>query len=145
MRQVNRSALVPYRAREMFLLVDDVDSYQDFLPWCNSSCVHERSDAEVLASLDLHKGGVSKEFTTRNARTEFEAIDISLVGGPFRHLQGGWKFEDLGDDGSKVTLQLEFEFDSMLVDMMFGPFFEETCNSLVGAFSKRAADVFGPR
>lgn len=145
MRKVNRSALVPYPAREMFVLVDDVAAYPEFLPWCKSAEVHRRSDDIVEASLELQKGAVSKTFTTRNSRREFEAIDLSLVGGPFKHLSGGWRFKDLGDDGCKVSLQLEFEFDSRLVDMMFGSFFEETCNSLVDAFSQRAASVFGSR
>ena len=145
MRRVSRSALVPYSSREMFVLVDDVEAYPEFLPWCNRADVLNRTDDVVEATLDLHKGGISKEFTTRNARRDSSAIDISLLGGPFRHLQGGWVFTDLGDDGSKVELKLDFEFDSMLVDMMFGAFFEDTCNSLVDAFTQRAAVVFGER
>jgi len=145
MRKVNRSALVPYSAREMFVLVDDVDAYPAFLPWCRSAEVHDRTETTVNATLELQKGGVSNKFTTRNERHEFEAIDISLLGGPFRHLQGGWTFSDLGDDGSKVTLKLDFEFESMFVEMMFGAFFEDTCNSLVDAFTRRATEVFGRR
>ncbi len=127
----------------MFVLVDDVTAYPEFLPWCKSAEVHGQSDEVVEATLELQKGAISKTFTTRNSRREFESIDLVLVGGPFKHLQGGWRFKDLGDDGSKVTLDLEFEFESRLTDMMFGPFFEEICNSLVDAFSKRAAVVFG--
>jgi ribosome-associated toxin RatA of RatAB toxin-antitoxin module len=127
----------------MFALVDDVAAYPEFLPWCKSAEVHGQSDDVVEATLELQKGAISKTFTTRNSRRKFEAIDLALVGGPFKHLRGGWRFKDLGDDGSKVTLELEFEFESRLTDMMFGPFFEEICNSLVDAFSKRAAVVFG--
>jgi ribosome-associated toxin RatA of RatAB toxin-antitoxin module len=129
----------------MFVIVDDIEAYPEFLAWCKSSCVHERTDEVVQATLELQKGGVSNKFTTRNERTEFESIEISLVGGPFRHLQGGWSFTDLGDDGCKVALTLDFEFESMLVDMMFGAFFEQTCNSLVDGFTKRATQVFGAR
>ncbi len=129
----------------MFRLVDDVDSYSKFLPWCNRSEELKRSDAAVEATLELHKGAVSKTFTTRNTRTENESIDLELLGGPFRHLAGGWAFQSLGDAGSKVTLELEFEFESRMVDMMFGAFFEETCNSLVDAFTGRAAVVYGER
>ena len=145
MRRVNRSALVPYTAREMFVLVDDVESYPEFLPWCKSAEVHERDEALVEATLELQKGGISNKFTTRNTRDEFASIDIALVGGPFRHLQGGWSFSDLGEQGCKVALKLDFEFESMLVDMMFGPFFEDTCNSMVDGFTRRAIQVFGAR
>lgn len=143
MRRVNRSALVPYKARQMFVLVDDVAAYPDFLPWCKSAQVHSHADNIVEASLELQKGAVSKTFTTRNSRHEFESIELALIGGPFKHLSGGWRFRDLGDEGSKVSLELEFEFESKLADIMFGSFFEEICNSLVDAFSRRAADIFG--
>lgn len=145
MRYVNRNALVPYTAREMFVLVDDVQSYPEFLSWCKSAQVHERTEAIVEATLELQKGAVSNKFTTRNARNEFSEIGISLVGGPFRTLQGGWTFSDLGEQGCKVALKLDFEFDNMLVDLMFGAFFEETCNSLVDAFTGRAVQIFGAR
>ena len=145
MRKVNKSAIVPYSAREMFVLVDDVAAYPQFLPWCNQSEVHNRTDASVEATLELQKGAVSNKFTTLNTRTEFESIGIALIGGPFRHLAGGWQFKALSEDGCKVSLELEFEFESRLVDMMFGSFFEDICNSLVDAFTKRAATVFGSR
>jgi ribosome-associated toxin RatA of RatAB toxin-antitoxin module len=129
----------------MFRLVDDVDAYSEFLPWCDRSEVLSRSDDTVEATLELHKGAISKTFTTRNTLRENEAIELELLGGPFRHLSGGWTFQSLGDAGSKVTLELEFEFESRMVDMMFGAFFEEICNSLVDAFTVRAAAVLGER
>ena len=145
MRKVSRSALVPYSAYEMFCLVDDIEAYPEFLPWCNDAVVHSRTGDTVEATLELHKGSVSNHFTTRNTRREHDAIDIALVGGPFRHLQGGWQFQDLGATGCKVSLELEFQFASMMIDVMFGHFFEETCNSLVDAFTRRAVAVFGER
>jgi len=145
MRHVKKSAIVPYRAREMFDLVDDVDAYAEFLPWCSRSEVLNRSDDTVEATLELHKGGVSRAFTTRNSRVPGESIDLDLLGGPFRHLQGGWRFEPLGDDGCKILLELEFEFESRVVDLMLGAFFEETCNSLVDAFIGRAEAIYGGR
>lgn len=149
MRKVSRSALVPYSANEMFRLVDDVAAYPEFLPWCADAVIEREEGETMVATLELHKSGMSRRFTTRNIRKPHSAIDLSLVGGPFRHLSGGWRFtglgRDPGEDGCKVSLELEFAFDSRLVDMMFGPFFEETCNSLVDAFTRRAADVYGER
>jgi len=145
MRRVNRSALVPYTAREMFILVDDVESYPEFLPWCSSAEVHNRTTEIVEATLELHKGSLSDHFTTRNTRCEFETIEIELIDGPFRYLQGGWRFTEIGEEGCKLALKLDFEFENMFVDMIFGSFFEDTCNSLINAYSKRAKAVFGVR
>jgi ribosome-associated toxin RatA of RatAB toxin-antitoxin module len=129
----------------MFVLVDDVEAYPEFLPWCNDAEVRNRTDNIVDATLELHKGSLSNHFTTRNTRREFETIELELIGGPFRHLQGGWRFTEIGQEGCKVALELEFEFENKLIDMMFGAFFEDTCNSLVDAFTKRAHVVFGAR
>lgn len=142
MRTVNRSALVPYSAQQMFELVDDVDSYAEFLPWCNRSEVLSRSNNIVDAMIDLQKGAISKSFTTRNTLTKYASIELALLGGPFKALAGGWTFEQIGSDGCKVTLALQFEFENRLVDMVFGAFFEETCNSLVDAFTERASQVY---
>ena len=92
--------------------------------------------------VELQKGTITKSFTTRNTLTKYESIDLALLDGPFKSLAGGWTFEQIGSDGCKVTLALQFDFESRLVDMLFGAFFEETCNSLVDAFTGRAAQVY---
>ena len=129
----------------MYALVRDVNSYAEFLPGCRRARVLSEDGPVVEASLDLEKGSVSKSFTTRNTHRENERIDIELVGGPFRDLSGGWQFDALGDEGCRVSLALDFEFESKMVDLVFGRFFEDTCNSLVDAFTERAAKVYGER
>ncbi|MGI9221503.1 MAG: type II toxin-antitoxin system RatA family toxin [Woeseiaceae bacterium] len=143
MRKVRRSALVQHSASDMFSLVEDIESYPGFLPWCKSAVIHSRDDNVVEATLELRRGELSKHFRTRNSATGKESIEMTLVDGPFRHLAGRWSFKQLGEAGSKVELDLDFEFSSSVVDVLFGPFFEETCNSLVDAFTKRADEVFG--
>lgn len=143
MRKVSRSAIVPYTASDMYALVADVESYPDFLPWCSDVDVHCREGDTVEATLELNRGGLRKRFRTRNAMQPESSMDLSLVGGPFRHLSGGWTFTPLGESGSKVALDLEFEFDSRALDLVVGAFFEDACNRLVDAFTQRAAEVYG--
>ena len=145
MRKVSRSALVPYSAAQMYELVKDVEEYPSFLPWCNDAEVHVRQPEFIEASLELHRRGISKRFRTRNALHENVALGIELVGGPFRYLSGGWQFQQLGEAGSKVSLDLEFEFESRATDIIFGRFFENTRNSLVDSFTRRAATMYGER
>lgn len=142
MRKVSRSALVPYTAAQMYALVKDVEAYPSFLPWCNDAQVHVQQPDFIEASLELHRRGISKRFRTRNALQENVSLGIELLGGPFRHLSGGWQFQQLGDAGSKVSLELEFEFESRATDLIFGRFFESTCNSLVDSFTNRAANMY---
>ncbi len=143
MRKVNRSALIPYSADQMFALVEDVVAYPDFLPWCTGTTLHSRDSEFVEASIQLQRGAIKKSFRTRNSLQPGIAMGIALVGGPFRHLSGGWHFEQLGSDGSKVSLELEFEFENRLTDAIFGRYFEDTCNSLIVSFTQRAHDVYG--
>ena len=143
MRNVNRSALVPFSAVEMFVIVDNVEEYPEFLPWCNSVEVHHRETDIVEATLELHRGSFSKHFRTRNTSVYGEKMDISLVDGPFRVLDGGWTFTQLSDAGCKVALELDFEFSSRAIDVVLGSFFEVTCNSLVAAFVRRAHHIHG--
>lgn len=142
MRKVSRSALVPYTAAQMYALVKDVEAYPSFLPWCNDAEVHVRQPDFIEASLELHRRGISKRFRTRNALQENVSLGIELLGGPFRRLSGGWQFQQLGDAGSKVSLELEFEFENRVTDLIFGRFFESTCNSLVDSFTDRAAQMY---
>lgn len=134
--------MVTQSAEQMFNLVNDVESYPEFMPWCSGARVLESNDEQVLASLELNKGGLTRWFTTRNTLDFPHRLDMDLVKGPFRHLDGGWRFRDIDDAGSEVLLDIEFEFDSFLIDLTFGHFFEQTCNTLVDAFVKRAAVVY---
>jgi ribosome-associated toxin RatA of RatAB toxin-antitoxin module len=142
MRVVQRSALVRHSASDMFSLVDDVQSYPQFLPWCASATVHSRLENVLEATLELRRADLSKTFRTRNTATGQELIEMQLVDGPFSFLEGRWTFTQLGASGSKVALDLKFEFSNNVVDVLFGPFFEEICNSLVDAFTQRADSVF---
>ena len=144
MKKISRSALVPVTAEQMFLLVDDIEAYPDFLPWCSRAEVHSRTDNTVEATLELHRGIIRKSFTTLNEVVPGESIKLELADGPFRYLQGAWTFKGLGDAGSKVSFNLEFEFDNPMTNIVFAPLFEETCNSLVDMFTQRAIDVYEP-
>jgi ribosome-associated toxin RatA of RatAB toxin-antitoxin module len=140
---VVKSALVPFTAQDMFRLVDRVEDYPGFLPWCSSTAVHERSDGHVVASIEIAKGPLHKRFTTRNALEPGVAIDIRLVDGPFRRLDGHWRFEPLGDVGCKVQLDLDFELSSGLLRKLLEPIFSEIANTMVDAFCSRAREVYG--
>lgn len=143
MTEINRSALVPYSAKEMYLLVDDIPHYPDFLPWCRSSHEILRTDTEVEASIEIAKSGIHKSFTTRNVLHPYESIELQLVSGPFQSLHGFWRFESLDERACKVSLDIEFEFSNRLLSMTVGPVFSHICNTLVNAFVTRAQAVYG--
>lgn len=143
MRRVERSAIVPFTADSMFELVADVESYPAFLPGCTSARIHERDGCRVVASIALAEGPLRTEFRTRNVLEPCRRIDMQLEEGPFSTLQGVWEFVPLGEDGSRVSLAVQFAFASRAIDLILGPVFEALCNRLVDSFVRRARDVYG--
>ncbi|KAB7627899.1 type II toxin-antitoxin system RatA family toxin [Alkalilimnicola sp. S0819] len=143
MASISRSALVPYTATQMYELVTDVDGYKEFLPWCRDSEVL-CADADVVEGrIVIAKGGLEKAFTTRNRHQPGKMIEMRLVEGPFRRLEGFWRFQALSEGASKVSLDLDFEFSNQLVSMVFGKVFTQLANALVDAFVERAEQVYG--
>lgn len=145
MATVKKSALILYSAAEMYTLVSDIEAYPQFLPWCRSTQVISRSEDEVRAVIEMVKGRVHKSFSTINRMQHHKMIDIRLLEGPFRRLEGYWRFDPLRADASKVSLDMEFEFASPLLRMAVEPVFKQIANSLVDAFCKRAVDLYGRR
>ena len=127
----------------MYELVADAESYPAFLPWCRSINILSREDDEVVGTVELVKGPVHKSFTTVNRLVKGDRIDMELVEGPFKHLHGVWRFQPIGDQGCRVSLDLEFEFSNRLLGMSFGPLFGQMAGSLVDAFTQRANSVYG--
>lgn len=140
---IKRSALVPYNQRQMFELVNDIEDYPRFLPWCRRSHIVDRDEKMVTATLEITWKGMHKSFTTQNHLHPFEKMDITLVEGPFRHLEGRWKFNALGEHACKVIMELEFEFAGHIFDALFKPIFNNIANSMVDAFCKRAIEIYG--
>lgn len=140
---VNKTALVAFSANDMFNIVDDVEKYSEFLPWCGESSVLSRNHDEVKATVEISHSGIKKSFTTLNRVQPGKIIEIQLINGPFKHLHGFWRFQPLGDQGCKVSLDLEYEFSSKLLGVAIGPVFSQIANTLVDAFCKRAESIYG--
>ncbi len=143
MYTVTRSALVSHSARDMFNLVNDVNSYSDFLPWCGGSEELSRSDTEVIATVIISYHGIRKSFTTRNQLIGHEKIALSLIDGPFSELSGSWEFMELEQGACKIALNLQFDFSSKIVGKVVGPIFSSIANSMVDSFCKRADELYG--
>ena len=143
MQVVERSALVVYTPAQVFALVNDVARYPDFLPWCVGVKVEEVSPTERIAALKIARGVLQTEFTTRNTLLPDAQIHMQLMHGPFRDLTGLWRFEAIGDRGSRVEFRVQFEFKNRLTAAAFDAVFETLCGSIVDAFAQRAQRVYG--
>ena len=143
MALVEKSALVPYSAQQMFELVSQIETYPDFLPWCSSAQIIESAPERVVATLGLAFKGVRQSFTTENRHEGQTAIAMSLVDGPFRQLAGRWEFIVLRENACKVSLKLEYEFSSRLLEQVVGPVFGTISNSMVDSFIARAEQLYG--
>lgn len=140
---IQRSALLMYSARELYELVNDVESYPLFMEGCSSAEILQRGADFMVARLELGRGGLRYAFTTRNTLQEPETITMSLVDGPFRALSGEWAFTPLAERACKVSLSLEFEFKSVVAGLATAGLFNKVANNLLDAVVERAALIYG--
>lgn len=143
MPSVNQSALVSYSAQQMYELVNNYRDYPHFLPGCSAAHTIDESDTELTAQLVISKAGIRQQFTTHNHMIPHQKISMSLVEGPFRHLEGDWVFEALDEQACYIRLHLDFEFSNPLIAKLFGKIFEQLTIKMVDAFKQRAKEVYG--
>jgi ribosome-associated toxin RatA of RatAB toxin-antitoxin module len=143
MPQVVKSVLVPYTADQMFGLVDDVPRYSEFLPWCSNAEAVLDDTGLTRATLHINYRGIKQRFTTENTKEPPRAMTMRLVDGPFRALDGAWRFNDLDGRGCKIEFNLNYEFSNRLLGSLVGPVFAYIADTLVEAFVKRAGSLYG--
>ena len=143
MKRVARSAIVPHSAARLYALVEDIESYPRFLPWCVAAEVKSREPGATLATLTVGVRGVTQSFTTQNRNRAPEAIDLELVEGPFRRFAAAWRFQPLGAEACKVEFTMEFEFASRPLAALLQPLFAKMADNMVDAFTRRADEVYG--
>jgi ribosome-associated toxin RatA of RatAB toxin-antitoxin module len=143
MTVINRSALLPYSARQLFDLVSDVESYPSYMDGCVGARILRRDDQLLEARLDLARGGINHSFSTRNRMRATQEITLELLDGPFEYFNGHWDFRALGDSACKMSLYLEFTFSSTLLGVAASRLFEKVTNNLVDAVGRRASQLYG--
>ena len=142
MQSVRRSVLVAHSAQRMFELVDRVELYPQFLPWCGGARVLETRADGKTARIDIDYHGVKAHFTTDNANVPAERIVITLRDGPFKQLQGEWRFRALAEDACKVEFELAYEFATGLIETIVGPVFNHIASTFIDAFVRRAEKLY---
>lgn len=143
MKQVRKSALVPYSVEQMYELVDGVERYPEFLPWCAAVRVLARNPHSVRATVALAKGSIRQSFTTHNVMEAGRRIEMRLIEGPFKYLHGVWSFHPVGEAGCEVVLSMQYELSSGVLALAFGHAFNHVASTLVDAFCSRARDLYG--
>ncbi len=142
MAEIRRSAILPYPASFMYALVNDVEAYPEFLPWCGGAKILARSADSMDASILIERAGVRQWFTTRNRLAVDESIEMELLDGPFERLHGRWRFESLAGDGCRIEFVLWFEMKRGLASAIIAPAFKKIANTLVDSFCDRAREQY---
>jgi ribosome-associated toxin RatA of RatAB toxin-antitoxin module len=143
MAVVHKSVLLGYSAEQMFALVNNFEDYPKFLPWCGGAEVKQREGDKVIAAMTINYHGVKQSFSTENTNTPPTSINMVLIEGPFKHLDGKWSFKPLRSDACKIEFDLHYEFSSKVLEQLIGPVFNMIANSFVDSFCKRAEAVYG--
>jgi len=140
--RIDKRAQVPYSPQQMFDLVNEVDQYPNFLPWCGGAEIVSRDEQSMRARVMIAKGPVQKRFETQNRLVQNESIEMRLVDGPFKKLNGRWTFVER-PNGCEIRFVLDFEFANMLVSMAIGPVFQQIANTMVDSFIQQARVQYG--
>ena len=141
---VEKSVLVGHSAAQMYALVENVEAYPQFLPWCSGAEVRPLDAHRAVATLHVNYHGLRLHFTTENQMNEGALIDMKLVNGPFKHLDGFWRFVPLAEEACKIEFRLSYELSGKLMEKIAGPVFSHIANTFVEVFVKRAVALYGP-
>lgn len=141
MAVIEKSVLIERSAEQMFELVDAVEDYPKFLPWCGGSEVIERTAEKTVARVNIRYRGIKSHFATENHKTYPTQMGMKLVDGPFKQLDGSWHFKPLAEQACKVEFHLHYEFSSKLLEKAIGPVFNHIASTFVESFVKRAYAV----
>jgi len=143
MAVVMKSVIVGYSAEQMFALVNAVEDYPQFLPWCGEVVIVQRNESSLVATININFHGVHQSFTTENTNSAPTLMKMKLISGPFKQLDGTWIFKPLREDACKIEFDLHYEFSSKILEHLIGPVFNKIANSFVDAFCHRAESVYG--
>ncbi len=144
MAKIERSALLLYSVEEMYALVNDIESYPDFLPWCQSAQVFEKADTSLDGKIEIKKGPIELSFTTHNQMKAPEYISMQLVQGHFKRLEGRWVFLPLAEKACKVSLMLDYEWHKS-IDFLVSSWVGSAAEAVIQSFSERAKVLYGHR
>jgi len=143
MAVVHKSVLLGYSAEQMFALVDRVEDYPKFLPWCGAVDVKRQEENKLVATIQINYHGIKHSFTTENINVPPVSMKMALVHGPFKHLDGTWTFRALRSDACKIEFDLSYEFSSKILEKVIGPVFNMIANSFVESYCQQAEKVYG--
>ena len=141
MKRIARSAIVEHPASELYALVEDIEAYPQFLPWCRAARVRERSGERTVATLTVALKGMRYEFSTENRNRPPEAIDMRLLEGPFRRFEAHWRFHALGARAARIEYAMAYELAGGLVARALARLFDAIADTMVDAFTRRADQV----
>ena len=142
MAKVKKTVLINHSASRMYALVDDVKSYPQFLPWCGGVDLIQQDEATTVARLHIAYHGLHQNFTTENNKTYPSLMDINLIDGPFKHLEGVWRFIELNEQACRIEFELNYEFANSFLEKLIAPVFSHIANTFVDGFVARADVVY---
>jgi ribosome-associated toxin RatA of RatAB toxin-antitoxin module len=138
MHNIHKSAIVLHSSKKMFQLVDSVENYPRFLPWCGSTQIIERDNSKTIASIEIKYKGIRQTFTTENTKKQNKEMMIKLIDGPFKSLSGQWIFKNLDNDSCQIELKLEYQFSNIILEKLISPVFNIIANTFIDEFIKEA-------
>ncbi|MFN8770151.1 MAG: type II toxin-antitoxin system RatA family toxin [Neisseriaceae bacterium] len=134
MNEIKKSVIVPHTPQRIFEIVSDIEHYPNYLPWCSKSEIRRENENVVIGSVFIEYLKIKTHFVTKNINTPYSKIDMELVEGPFKFMQGSWQFTPLGENGCKIDFVLKYKFTNSIIERVIGPVFNYITKNIVDSF-----------
>ena len=138
MKNIHKEEDINIDIETIFNLINDVKSYPNYLPWCTKSEVMEESTDIIIGKIFISKSFINWNFSTKNTIKKNESISLELVDGPFESLTGKWLFSPINQFNTRVSLDIDYEFKSSIIELSIEPIFSSIMNSILKSFVQEA-------
>lgn len=139
---IRRLVIAPYSASSMYKLVEDIDSYPEFLPWCQAA-TRESNEGVEIGKLTISYRGLKTTLVTQNTYKPVKAITMQLLEGPLSQLNGNWTFIPIEAHRCRVELELSYAFNNIVMGKIFSSLFAFVFDRFIHDFMERARLKYG--
>ena len=102
MSSASINKIISCRKKDLIDMVLDIDKYNEFVPWCLESKVHEKNETkegvEIRADLKVGKKFLNETYSSLVLYSKpKDLISVTNIDGPLKYLKNEWKFKEVNN------------------------------------------------
>ena len=133
---------INYSKKQMFDLISDVSKYPEFLPWCVSTNIYNKSNDTFFSDMEIGFKFIKETFTSKVTLIESNKVCSEAISGAFKKMNNIWEINYISEQECEINLSIEFQFKSLILQNIIGKLFEKASKKMITAFEDRAYDLY---